>query len=135
MQKMIRSLALVALVTLNGSAFGGVWLDRYFPLCDGDQTTFIYDTTNVLTLSISALGADQFEICVDSDAISECLIVERNQDGCFLLEAKVGYNTVSVDPPVLLLNDNLLQNGGTVKTDTTATQSGIDPYPATFTVT
>ena len=49
-------------------------------------------------------------------------------------EAKVGWNTVSFYPPVVLLNNTITQKGGTVKTSTSASQRGIAPYPAVFTL-
>jgi len=41
---------------LASSAFGGQWIDRYWPLNDGDHKTFIYDGTNELTLDLNDHG-------------------------------------------------------------------------------
>jgi len=122
-------------ILLASSALGGTWVDRYWPLNGGDHQTLIYDISKELTLYVSDQGGDQFEVSENSPDVSQSLFLWKNQDGLFLTSVSAMGVDVSLDPPVLLLNDNILQNGGTVKTSTTVTQPGLDPYPATFTVT
>jgi hypothetical protein len=131
----IRLLTAFSWLLFGAAAFGGQWLDLYWPLNDGDNKTFIYDRTNELSLVVHDYGGGEWQLCVDLPDVSECLNIQCDQTGCYLSSAESMGTTVSFDPPVLLLNDNILQNGGTVKTVTTATQFGLDPYPATYTVT
>ena len=128
------STALVSIL-LASPALAGTWVDRYWPLNGGDQQTLIYESSKELTLYVSDQGADQFEVSEDSPDVSQSLFLWKTQEGLFLTSVSAMGIDVSLDPPVLLLNDNILQNGGTVKTATTVTQPGLDPYPATFTVT
>jgi len=131
----IRFFAAFICLLLASSAFGGQWLDRYWPLSGNDHKTFTYDGTNELTLDLHDHGGGAWQLCEDSDAASQCLNLKLDDTGCFLVSAELSSTTVSFNPPVLLLNDALLQNGGTARTATSATQTGQDPYPATFTVT
>lgn len=125
-----KTTALLALTLLSASVFGGEWTDRYWPMECCDQKSFIYEQTKVMTINTC-----NSEICVDSEDASECLRIYCNSTGCYLSSAEAMGTTVTFSPPVLLVNDAILQNGGTVKTITTATQPGLDPYPATYTVT
>jgi len=125
----------VSWLLFASSALGGQWLDLYWPLNDGDHKTFIYEATKELTLDVNDFGGGEWNLCVGSPDVSECLDLQCDQTGCYLISAEAMGTTVSFDPPVLLLNENILQNGGTVKTVTTVTQFGLDPYPATYTVT
>ncbi|SPE54991.1 hypothetical protein SBV1_2010024 [Verrucomicrobia bacterium] len=115
------------------SAPGGQFLNSYWPLNDGDQKTFVYDGTQSLTMSVSDMGGGAFAISEDSQEVNASLNVQNDQDSSFLSSVQEGWLTVSVDPMVMLLDDSTLQNGGTARTSTTVSQSGIT-YPATFTV-
>jgi len=107
-------------------------LGVYWPLNDGDQTTFVYNRTDSLTISVSDLGGGQFGVSESSDAANATLTLQTDQDSSSLVSVQEGWVTVSVDPAVLLLDNSALQNGGTLTTATTVSQQGIS-YPATFT--
>src|SRR5206468_7328455 len=114
----IRLLAALIWLLLAFPAVAGQWLDLYWPLNDGDYKTFIYDGTNELTLRAHNFGGGKWQLCEDSPDASQCLNLRCDDTGCSLVSAEVGNITVSFDPPVLLLNETILQNGGTVKTVT-----------------
>lgn len=130
--------ASLALSTL--STFGGGFLDIYFPLNDGDQKTFVYDTSLPMTMSVDAFGYGDSQgnplygitEAYGGTTVSLTLAEDTTNDICYFTGVP-GWTHISFDPEVVLLNDDILENGGTVKTSTTAHQTGIS-YRATFTI-
>lgn len=134
MNTLAKSLIAIFLMFGAFSAFAATGVDLYWPLHDGDQATFVYGKNKTLTLTVSDLGAGTFAINEDSPDVSATLYVDTTPGGIQLSEITMGWTDVYFDPEPVLLNDAVVQNGGRVKTTTTVTQSGIDPYPASFTL-
>jgi len=133
MKSLFKNLVGASLALSSLSALGQSLVNTYFPLNDGDQTAFVYDGTNALTISVSDMGGGEFQMTESTEQVTASLMVQEDGDTCYLLSVQEGWTTVSFDPAVLLLDNDILQNGGTLKTSTTVSQTGIS-YPATFTV-
>jgi hypothetical protein len=133
MKNLFKTLLGAGLALCSLSALGQSLVSSYFPLNDGDQTAFVYDGTNSLTISVSDMGGGEFQMTESTEQVTASLSVQEDEDTCYLLSVQEGWTTVSLDPPVLLVDNQILQNGGAATTATTASQSGIS-YPATFTV-
>jgi hypothetical protein len=123
------------------STFAGA-LETYFPLNGGDQKLFVYDSSLPLTLSVAAFGYNDSQNnsplyglteTYGSKTLNLTLADDTSNDVCYFTGVP-GWLHVSFTPEVVLLNDAILENGGTVKTKTKASQTGIS-YPATYTVT
>ena len=129
--------AAAALAFSSASTFAGA-LETYFPLNDGDQKLFVYESSLPLTLSVSAFGYDDMQgnpLYGMKESYGNTTVnltlADDATDGILYFTGVPGWTHVSFAPEVVLLNDNILANGGTVKTSTEATQTGIK-YPATF---
>ena len=108
-------------------------VDSYWPLNNGDVKTFVYNGTSQLTLSVSYYGFDEYQIYADSPDGSGSEYYQNTGNGIYLFQAGAGWINVYMNPAVLLLNDAMLQNGGSATTATTASQQGVD-YPAIYTI-
>jgi len=138
MKKHLPILVAASLALSNLSAFGGA-LESYFPLSGLGQQTFVYVRSLPMTLSVVGEGTDiqgnaQYEMTetYGKTAVNLTLTEDTTNDVCYFTGVP-GWTHVSFNPEVVLLNDNILENGGTVKTSTKASQTGIS-YPATFTI-
>ena len=130
------TLALSFLFATAGLA--GTWVDRYWPVNNGDYKMFTYGSGKQLTINTYAYGTYQapyyYSVSFDSDDASGTEYHYKTETGIYLDSVKAGWVSVYLAPDVLLLDDALLQNGGKRVTSTTASQQGTQ-YPATFTVT
>ena len=133
MKTHVAALTLFSLLLMGGPANADEWIDRYWPLNSGDTKTFIYNGTDILTIDVFYDGGGLYEIYADSPDGSGSEFHYNDGTGIYLDHAQVGFINVYNDPPVLLMNDTMLQNGGSATTSTTVTQQGVD-YPATYTV-
>ena len=131
----MRALCLLLMGTLlcNPQARASALLDSYWPLHDGDNKTLTYGT-ETLTLDTSSTSYNQFRLYVDSSDVSGYETYQINADSIQAIGGGVGWARVSLNPYVTFLTDNLLRDGGTVSSMTTATQSGVS-YAETYKVT
>ncbi len=119
-------------------ARAGYWVDSYYPLNGGDTKTFVYSGSKHLTLDTADDGSGAYEIdenLVEDDQ-SATEYYQKDDTGIYLEQASLsgGWINVYLDPAVLLLNDSILQNGGSVSTSTTVSQTGAPGYPAVYKV-
>jgi hypothetical protein len=106
----------------------GQLLSSYWPLNDGDQRLFGVLGTP-LTMSVNADGSGYFDVSSTFAGSTQTLSFDEDADNCYLAGMN-DFSEVSLDTPVLFLDDALLQKGGTVKTTTT-----LDGGLATVTIT
>src|SRR5208283_804724 len=126
MKNHIASRILSIFLLTGGLATAGSWVDSYWPLNDGDTKTFVYNVTNQLTMNTVDDGGGEYEIDDDSPDGSAAEFYQNTSTGIYLDQASInsGWINVYFNPPVLLVNDNMLQNGGSANTSTTVSQSG-----------
>ena len=121
------------------STFAGA-LETYFPLNGGDQKLFVYEGSLPLTMTVDDFGYGDMQgnplygitESYGSTGVSLTLAEDTTNGICYFTGVP-GWTHVSFTPEVVLLNDSILENGGTVRTSTEATQTGIK-YPAVFTM-
>jgi hypothetical protein len=124
---------ILALGLLAPPARAGALLDSYWPLNDGDYKVFVYGDKE-LTIEVSGYFSGEYEISMDSDDGSGSEWHSKTDGGDYLSMVESGWIDVSLEPEVLILDDNLLRGGGSRTTSTTVDQTGVEDYPATFTV-
>jgi len=135
MKNHITSWILSSFLLTGALATAGSWVDSYYPLNNGDTKTFVYGGSKHLTLDTADDGGGEYEIDEDmpDEDQSAAEYYQKTATGIYLEQASVnsGWIDIYLDPAVLLINDNLLQNGGTASTSTTVSQPGID-YSAIY---
>ncbi len=133
MKRYTQQLALISFVLFNSQVLAGCWLNTYWPLNDGDNKTFAY-SDGELYLSVADYGYGLYKVGWETVNDSAYEMEQVDGDSLYLISAKTGWITITFDPPVLLLDEEMLMSGGTRTTRTTVRQSGVT-YPATFTIT
>ena len=134
MNRALRLLGAFAVMLLSIPAMGGEWVDTYWPVNAGNTWYF----TSGVTVGIDNFESYEYQIWQETDYEGEydyLYEVHHLSDGKVYFDcADAGWQRVCVSPDVLLFDDDLLKNGGSRTTRTTASQRGVN-YPATFTVT
>ena len=135
MKNITRTVTISGFILAATAAISGPVTDSYWPLHNGDYKTFVYQKTKELTLDVASAGGNQYEVSFDAgDDGSGYEIHAKTSTGILMEELGVGWTTVAVDPGIFLMDDTLLQNGGSHTTSTTVSQTGLDDYSATFTI-
>jgi hypothetical protein len=121
----------VSWVWISLAAGGQTLVETYFPLNGGDQKLFSV-LGAPLAMSVSDQGNGYFEVASTFGGSTQSLIFEDDTNDCYLADVD-DLGRVSLDPPALFLDDDLLQKGGTAKT-TTSLDNGLASVTISVTV-
>src|SRR3972149_4556465 len=116
MKSLIACLTTIALIMLSSSAWSGSGTDSYWPLSPGDRKTFSYGSNQGMTLGVDAWGGSEYKVWFETEDDAGYEVHRASDTAVVLVQAAVEWGwswiTVDFDPEVFLLDDTMLQNGG-----------------------
>jgi hypothetical protein len=131
------SLAFASFILLSSHpSMAGPWVDKYWPVHDGDTKSYSYvfnQTPGEFMMDTRVLSPGQFEIYQhDLVGDSETDYYLQSVTGILLDHITSGSVEIDFHPAATVVNDTVLQNGGSVSTATTVSAFG-ETLPATIT--
>lgn len=105
------------------STIAQTMVDDYWPLYDTDLKRYVDDRGHLLRQGVADLGGGDFKVVWVKDDHFGYQIQRRVPSGVMLKHDETEGDGVDFDPPIVLINEALLQHGGSLTTSTTVKDS------------